>query len=95
MKIEQIKTSELVPYANNAKLHSDEQVKKIAASIKEFKFNNPVLIDKDNGIIAGHGRVLAAELLKLKEVPCRPIRRQRFNAYRLRENRAKLLHDGA
>lgn len=70
MKIEQIKTSELVPYANNAKLHSDEQVKKIAASIKEFKFNNPVLIDKDNGIIAGHGRVLAAELLKLKEVPC-------------------------
>ena len=70
MNIEQIKTSELIPYARNAKLHSDAQVAAIAGSIKEFGFNNPVLIDKDNGIIAGHGRVLAAQLLKLEQVPC-------------------------
>lgn len=49
MNIEQIKTSELIPYARNAKLHSDAQVAAIAGSIKEFGFNNPVLIDKDNG----------------------------------------------
>lgn len=70
MNIEQIKTSELIPYARNAKLHSDAQVAAIAGSIKEFGFNNPVLIDKDNGIIAGHGRVLAAQLLKREDVPC-------------------------
>jgi DNA modification methylase len=70
MQIEMMKTSELVPYAKNAKLHSDSQVAAIAGSIREFSFNNPVLIDKDNGIIAGHGRVLAAQLLKMGEVPC-------------------------
>lgn len=70
MQIEKIKTSDLIPYAKNAKLHSDSQVAAIAGSVREFGFNNPVLIDKDNGIIAGHGRVLAAQLLKLDEVPC-------------------------
>jgi len=60
----------LIPYANNARTHSTEQVKQIAASIKEFGFTNPVLIDGENGIIAGHGRVMAAELLKIDEVPC-------------------------
>lgn len=70
MNIEQIKTSELIPYARNAKLHSDVQVAAIAGSIKEFGFNNPVLIDKDNGIVCGHGRVLAAQKLKLEQVPC-------------------------
>jgi ParB family transcriptional regulator, chromosome partitioning protein len=70
MNIEQIKTSELIPYAKNAKLHSDSQIAAIASSIREFQFNNPVLVDKDNGIIAGHGRVLAAQLLKLPTVPC-------------------------
>lgn len=70
MKIEQIATDKLIPYARNAKKHDASQVKSIAGSIKEFGFNNPVLIDKANGIIAGHGRVLAAEKLGLKEVPC-------------------------
>jgi ParB-like chromosome segregation protein Spo0J len=60
MKIENIKTSDLIPYARNAKKHDASQVAKLAGSIREFGFNNPVLIDKDNGIIAGHGRVLAA-----------------------------------
>jgi hypothetical protein len=69
-QIEYIATETLVPYARNAKKHDKAQVAAIAASIKEFEFNNPVLIDADNGIIAGHGRVLAAQLLKLPEVPC-------------------------
>ena len=70
MKIEQIKTEKLIPYARNSRLHSPEQVAQISASIREFGFNNPVLIDKDHGIIAGHGRVLAAQKLGLDEVPC-------------------------
>jgi len=70
MTIEHLKTSDLIPYARNAKKHDASQVAKIAGSIREFGFNNPVLIDKDNGIIAGHGRVLAAQSLALKSVPC-------------------------
>lgn len=69
MKIKQTPIDELIPYASNSRTHSDEQVAQIAASIKEFGFNNPVLLDKKNGIIAGHGRVLAARKLGLKEVP--------------------------
>jgi len=61
--------SDLIPYANNARTHSDEQVLQIASSIKEFGFNNPVLLDKDNGIIAGHGRVEAAKKLGLDSIP--------------------------
>lgn len=59
----------LIPYARNARTHSEAQVAQIAGSIKEFGFCNPVLIDKDGGIIAGHGRVLAAQKLGLKVVP--------------------------
>jgi len=60
----------LIPYARNSRTHSDAQVSQIAASIKEFGFTNPILIDADGGIIAGHGRVLAAKKLNLKELPC-------------------------
>ena len=70
MIIEHLKTSDLIPYARNAKKHDASQVAKIAGSIREFGFTNPVLIDKDNGIIAGHGRVLAAQSLALESVPC-------------------------
>ena len=69
-QIEQINIDALIPYARNSRTHSDEQVAQIAASIREFGFTNPVLIDKDGGIIAGHGRVLGARKLGLKEVPC-------------------------
>ena len=69
-KIEQVATASLVPYAKNAKKHDAAQVAAIAGSIREFGFNNPVLIDADNGIIAGHGRVLAAHQLGLEAVPC-------------------------
>lgn len=64
-----ISIENLIPYVNNARTHSNEQVAQIASSIKEFGFTNPVLIDKDNGIIAGHGRVMAAKKLGYKEVP--------------------------
>jgi DNA modification methylase len=59
----------LIPYARNARTHTDEQVAQIAASIREFGFTNPILVDGDNGIIAGHGRVLAARKLGMNEVP--------------------------
>lgn len=64
-----ISVDDLIPYINNARTHSDDQVTQIASSIKEFGFTNPILIDKDNGIIAGHGRVMAAKKLGYKEVP--------------------------
>jgi ParB-like chromosome segregation protein Spo0J len=70
MQIEFVKIEQLIPYARNSRTHSDEQVAQIAGSIKEFGFTNPVLVGVDNDIIAGHGRVLAARKLSLKEVPC-------------------------
>ena len=60
---------DLIPYVNNSRTHSDEQVAQVAASIKEFGFTNPILIDENNGIIAGHGRLMAAKKLKLEQVP--------------------------
>jgi len=60
---------DLIPYARNSRTHNDAQVAQIAASIKEFGWTNPVLLDGENGIIAGHGRVLAAQKLGQKEVP--------------------------
>lgn len=69
-EIELMPLSSLIPYARNSRTHSEEQVAQIAASIHEFGFCNPVLIDADNSIIAGHGRVLAATRLKLDVVPC-------------------------
>ncbi len=63
-------TAKLIPYARNSRTHSERQVAQIAASIREFGFTNPILIDGADGIIAGHGRVLAAAALGLAEVPC-------------------------
>jgi len=69
-RVQEVSLELLVPYANNAKKHSNEQVEKIAESIKEFGFLSPCLIDNDYNIIAGHGRVMAANKLGLKTVPC-------------------------
>jgi ParB-like chromosome segregation protein Spo0J len=69
-QIEQIAVADLIPYARNARTHSEGQVAQIAGSIQEFGFTNPVLIDAANGIIAGHGRVMAAQKLGLQFVPC-------------------------
>lgn len=64
------KVSDLIPYVNNSRTHSEEQTTQIASSIKEFGFTNPVLIDEDGGLIAGHGRLMAASKLNIKEIPC-------------------------
>lgn len=63
------KLTDLIPYVRNARTHSDEQVAQLAGSIKEFGWTNPILVDDDGGIIAGHGRLLAAQRLKMDEVP--------------------------
>lgn len=63
------RVEDLIPYVNNARTHSDDQVTQIASSIKEFGFNNPILTDGENGVIAGHGRLLAAKKLGLETVP--------------------------
>ena len=60
----------LIPFSRNPRTHSNEQVAQIAASIREFGFTNPILLDGENGLIAGHGRLAAARLLGLKMVPC-------------------------
>ena len=91
--VEQLNTDLLIPYINNARNHPDEQVTQIASSIKEFGFNQPILIDKDNGVIAGHGRLLAAKKLELEQVPC--IRLEHLTdaqkkAYILADNRIAL-----
>ena len=69
MQIKEQKIDKLIPYVNNARTHSDEQVAQIAASIREFGFCNPVLVDKQNNVIAGHGRLLAARKLEMDAVP--------------------------
>ena len=68
-KIDRRKVDALIPYARNARTHSDEQIAQIAASIKEWGWTTPVLIDEDGGLIAGHGRVMAARKLGIEEVP--------------------------
>ncbi len=62
--------AKLVPYVNNARTHSPEQIKKLRSSLREFGFINPVIIDRDYGVIAGHGRILAAKEEGIREVPC-------------------------
>lgn len=69
LSIEYRDTASLVPYALNTRTHSEAQVAQLAASIKEFGFTNPILIDDERGIIAGHGRVMAAEVVGLQQVP--------------------------
>ena len=61
---------DLIPYARNARTHSPEQIQKLAGSIKEFGFINPIIISQDGGVLAGHGRIMAAQKLGIKQVPC-------------------------
>ncbi len=68
-RIEQWPLTRLLPYANNARTHSDEQIAQIAASIVEFGFSNPILVGSDGVIVAGHGRLAAARKLSLATVP--------------------------
>lgn len=68
--MELVSISKLVPYVNNARTHSPEQINKLRSSLREFGFINPVIIDRNYGIIAGHGRVIAAREEGITEVPC-------------------------
>jgi DNA modification methylase len=70
IKVQMLKTGDIIPFARNSRTHSEAQVGQIAASVKEFGWTNPILIDGENGIIAGHGRLLAAQALGMAEVPC-------------------------
>ena len=92
-RYENVKIEKLKPYENNARTHSEEQVEKISRSIKEFGFINPVLIDSNFGIIAGHGRVLGAKKLGMKEVPClfvEDLTDEQKRAYILADNKLAL-----
>jgi hypothetical protein len=85
-----VKTEELIPYDNNPRTHSDEQVAKLIKSIREFGFTNPILTDGDAGVIAGHGRLLAAQKLGLETVPTIELRHltpAQRKAYVIADNR--------
>ena len=93
MQIQQIKVEDLIPYINNSRTHSDEQVAQIAASIKEFGWTNPILVDGNKGIIAGHGRLQAARKLKMAEVPVvelKDLTETQKKAYIIADNRLAL-----
>ena len=92
-KLEWRSVSTLIPYARNSRTHSDEQIAQIAASIKEFGWTNPILVDGDNGIIAGHGRLSAARKLGHKEVPVielKDLTETQRKAYIIADNRLAL-----
>ena len=92
-KLEWRSVSTLIPYARNSRTHSDEQIAQIAASIKEFGWTNPILIDGDNGIIAGHGRLSAARKLGHEEVPVielKDLTETQRKAYIIADNRLAL-----
>lgn len=73
LKVKYTKTAELIPYVNNSRTHSEAQIKQVASSIKEFGFTNPIIIDEGNTILAGHGRLQAAQLLGLEQVPTQSV----------------------
>lgn len=90
MIIENVKVSDLIPYIRNNKEHDKEQVKMIANSIKEYGFNQPLCIDKNNVVVVGHGRLLAAKELKMDEVPCvrmEDLTEEQINKYRILDNK--------
>ena len=92
-QIELLLVSSLIPYARNSRTHSEEQVTQIAASIREFGFTNPVLIDSSGTIIAGHGRVMAAKKVGLSEVPCLRLQHlspSQIRAYVIADNKLAL-----
>ena len=90
MKIVEMKVADLVPYERNPR-HNDEAVDYVAESIKQFGFNVPIVIDKDNTVVCGHTRLKAAKKLKIKTVPCvvkDDLTDEEIRAYRLADNRS-------
>lgn len=97
IKIVEIPTTDLIPNPRNAKQHDDAQVAKIAGSIREFGFGSPIITDGENGILAGHGRWLAAQKLGLPKVPCiemRHLTKTQRRAYMLADNRLSEIGGG-
>ena len=93
LSIEHRPIDSMVPYARNARTHSDAQVAQIAASIKEFGWTTPILVDEHNGIVAGHGRVLAARKLGMDSVPVIQLKNltpTQIRAYILADNKLTL-----
>lgn len=93
MRYELRNVDDLIPYARNARTHSPEQITKLASSIKEFGFISPVIISEDGGILAGHGRVMAAKKLGIEKVPCiieSHLTEAQKKAYILADNRLAL-----
>ena len=89
MQIKEVAVDKLIPYAKNSRTHSETQIAQIAASIKEFGFRNPILVD-GTGVIAGHGRLLAARKLNLKQVPtidCSDLTEPQKKAYIIADNK--------
>lgn len=90
MQIEEIELNKIKPYEKNSRIHSEEQVYQLAKSIKEFGFNQPIVIDDKNIVLVGHGRLLAAQQLKLKKVPCIKLKKLsevQKKAYRILDNK--------
>ena len=93
LKIVQKPVDKLIPYINNSRTHSGEQIAQIAASIKEFGWTNPILVDGENGIIAGHGRLMAARKLGYTEVPTielKDLTKTQRKAYIIADNKLSL-----
>jgi DNA modification methylase len=96
LNIEYIKTEDIKPYEKNARVHDDKHVKQIVSSIKTFDFTNPVLIDENKEIIAGHGRWLSAKKLSMKEIPCvtlSHLNESQKKAYRIADNKLTINGD--
>ena len=91
-----ISTDKLVPYVNNARTHSAEQILKLRSSLREFGFVNPIIIDKDFNVIAGHGRLMALKQLGWKEVPIiilHGLTEDKKKALLIADNKIAILHD--
>src|SRR5215469_6925589 len=92
-RFEKVDINKLVPYARNARTHSKEQILQLRSSLREFGFVNPVIVDKDLNIIAGHGRIMAAKEEGLTEIPCvfvEHLTEAQKKAYILADNRLAL-----
>ncbi|EGO4545978.1 ParB N-terminal domain-containing protein [Escherichia coli] len=93
LKIEYLPVGKLLRYAKNSRTHSDEQVEQLVNSIREFGFTNPVLIDEKNELIAGHGRLAAAEILEMDKVPAirlSNLSEKQKKTYRIADNKLAL-----
>lgn len=89
-KITMVSAEKLIPYTNNAKIHDQTQINNVAESIKQYGFINPIVLDKDNVIIAGHCRFMASKQLGLKEIPCiyaDELTDEQIKAYRIIDNK--------